>query len=566
MKLLMFTLAFISQTILSFGQPLGPGYVIHFSDKNNSPYTIANPSEFLSEAAIDRRNRQNIPIQMDDIPVNETYLQAITNSGAQIAAVSRWFNTVAVWIQNPSIIPGLQALPFVSAVVPMSGSSGNTASKANWKSKPFFDNEIYNLPLVQHSYKALLNDYYNYGSADNQIQMINGKLLHNQGYRGQGIAIAVLDAGFSNVDIIPAFDSLRAHGRILGTRDFVQPGNNVYQSFMHSHGTMVLSTMGAQLPGLMVGTAPEASYWLLRTEDANGPPGNSEYLMEEYFWIAGAEFADSVGVWVINSSLGYYEFDDPSQNHTYEDMDGNSTPITLGADHAASKGIFVVNSAGNEGSSAWQYIIAPSDGNQVMAVGAVNASGNYAGFSSVGPSADGRVKPDIAAQGLGTAIVGSNGNVSSGNGTSFSSPVLAGMAACLWQTNMSVNRMQVYEAIVQSGSQYQNPDYLLGYGIPDFEQAQLMLTSNDIMPGRKDLISVYPNPSSTFIRIESSQPENAIHRVMISDISGKALLTEYYSRVNKVTLEYGLAKLPAGIYLLKVDLDSGPETIKLIKF
>lgn len=566
MKQLLFTLSFVSLAVLSFGQPLGPGYVIHFSDKNNSPYTIANPSEFLSEAAIDRRNRQNIPIQMDDIPVNETYLQAITNAGAQIAAVSRWFNTAAVWIQNPNIIPGLQALPFVSAVVPMSGSSGNTANKVNLKSKPFFDNEIYDLPLVQHSSKTLLNDYYNYGSADNQIQMINGKLLHNQGYRGQGIAIAVLDAGFSNVDIIPAFDSLRAHGRILGTRDFVLPGNNVYQSFMHPHGTMVLSTMGAQLPGLMVGTAPEASYWLLRTEDANGPPGNSEYLMEEYFWIAGAEFADSVGVWVINSSLGYYEFDDSSQNHTYEDMDGNSTPITLGADRAAGKGIFVVNSAGNEGSSAWQYIIAPSDGNQVMAVGAVNASGNYAGFSSIGPSADGRVKPDIAAQGSGTAFVGSNGNVSSGSGTSFSSPVLAGMAACLWQTNMNVNRMQVYEAIVQSGSQYQNPDYLLGYGIPDFEQAQLMLTSNDIMPGRKDLISVYPNPSSSFIRIESSQPENAIHRVIISDISGKALLTLDYSRVNKVTIEDGLVKLPAGIYLLRVDLDSGPETIKLIKF
>ncbi|MBE0660893.1 MAG: S8 family serine peptidase [Bacteroidales bacterium] len=565
MKQLLFTLFFISLAILTSGQPLGPGYVIHFTDKNNSPYTIANPSEFLSEAAIDRRNRQNIPIQMDDIPVNQTYLQAITTPGAQIAAVSRWFNTAAVWIQNPNIIPGLQALPFVSAVVPMNGN-GSVKSKSNWKSKPFFENEMYDLSFVQNSSKALMTDYYNYGSASNQIQMVNGQHLHNQGYRGQGIAIAVLDAGFSNVDIIPAFDSLRAHGRILGALDFVQPGNNVYQSSIHSHGTMVLSTMGANLPGLMVGTAPEASYWLLRTEDANGPPGNSEYLMEEYFWVAGAEFADSVGVWVINSSLGYYEFDDPAQNHTYADMDGNSTPITMCANRAASKGIFVVNSAGNEGSSAWQYIIAPSDGNQVMAVGAVNASGNYAGFSSIGPSADGRVKPDIAAQGSGTAIVGSNGNVSNGSGTSFSSPVLAGMAACLWQSNMNLNRVNVYEAIVQSGSQYQNPDFLLGYGIPDFEQAQLLMNSIEMLPGRKHLINVYPNPSSTFIRIECNQPESAIHRIVISDISGKALIIEDYSQTNKVTVEYGLTELPAGLYLLRVDLDSGPETIKLIRF
>jgi serine protease AprX len=565
MKQLVFSLFFIGLAIISSGQPLGPAYVIHFSDKNNSPYTIANPSEFLSEAAIDRRNRQNIPVQMDDIPVNATYLQAITIAGAQIAAVSRWFNTAAVWIQNPNIIPVIQALPFVSAVVSMNGS-GSTKSKANWKSKPFFENEMYNLPVVHYSTKSMLTDFYDYGSAANQIQMLNGQHLHNQGFRGQGIVIAVLDAGFSNVDIIPAFDSLRAHGRILGALDFVQPGNNVYQSSMHSHGTMVLSTMGAQLPGLMVGTAPEASYWLLRTEDANGPPGNSEYLMEEYFWIAGAEFADSVGVWVINSSLGYYEFDEPLQNHTYEDMDGSSTPITLGANRAASKGIFVVNSAGNEGSSAWQHIIAPSDGTMVMAVGAVNSSGVYAGFSSVGPSADGRVKPDIAAQGSGTAIVGSSGNVSNGSGTSFSSPVLAGMAACLWQSNMDLNRVNVYEAIVQSGSQYQSPDFLLGYGIPDFEQAQLLMNSIDILPDRKPLISVFPNPSSTFIRIDCLQAGSAIQKVVISDISGKALIIEDYSQANKLSVEQSLAKLPAGLYLLRVDLDSGPETLKLIRF
>jgi serine protease AprX len=564
MKRPLLTVLFLMMLSPLFSQPLGPAYVIYFTDKNNSPYSIDNPSEFLTEAAIDRRNRQGIAIQVDDIPVNASYLNAVSNAGAQIAAVSRWFNMAAVWIQNPNIIPGILALPFVSEVSPMSGGPVKANDKSNWKNKPFFDSEVYDLVFEEPITKAIQDNYYNYGNADNQIEMVSGKQLHNQGYRGEGMVIAVLDAGFRNVDVITAFDSLRANNRILGTRDFVQPGNNVYSSWIHPHGTMVLSIMGANLPGLMVGTAPEASYWLLRTEDANGPPGNSEYLMEEYFWISGAEFADSVGAWIINSSLGYSEFDDPTQNHFYSDLNGNTIPITLGADRAASKGIFVVNSAGNSGGSAWQYIIAPSDGHKVMAVGAVNSSGNYASFSSTGPTADGRIKPDISAQGAGTSFVGSNGNVNAGNGTSFSSPIIAGMAACLWQTNMDVTRNGVYEAIIQSGSQYLNPDNFLGNGIPDFEHAQLILTADNNLQAKTTSIKAYPNPAQSFLVIESNLG-NPIRQILITDITGKIKLSRDFSNTPQLKYTEDLSALEAGVYILRIYTATGAEAVKIIK-
>lgn len=546
-------------TILA--QPMGPAYVVYFTDKASSLYSIDNPAEFLSEAAIDRRMRQGIPIQDDDIPVNETYLIAIAYAGAQVAAVSKWFNLASVWIQDPAVAQTISNFPFVSAVVPMAGSG----SKTNWKTKTFFDHEIIDFETTHRTIKSVTTDYYDYGSAANQVLMIKGNHLHNQGFRGEGMVVAVLDAGFANVDIIPAFDNLRANNRILGTRDFVNPGNNVYQSFMHPHGTMVLSTMGAYLPGQMVGTAPEASYWLLRTEDANGPPGNSEYLMEEYFWIAGAEFADSVGAWIINSSLGYTTFDNPAQNHTYEDLDGLTIPITLGADRAASKGILVVNSAGNSGGSSWQYVGAPADGLNVVSVGAVNASGNYAFFSSTGPTADGRIKPDIAAQGAGTAIVGSNGNVGSGSGTSFSSPVLAGMAACLWQTNPDIARHGIYEAIIQSGSQYLNPDYFLGYGIPDFELAQIKLTSSQKIIGESSAVRVYPNPASDFIVLQVNSHNSEICGFTISDITGRIRYYSDFSSEPKTQVTENISQLKNGLYLLRIYVDEKIETLRIIR-
>lgn len=550
-------------SITLFAQPQGIGYVVHFTDKANSPYSIENPSAFLSEAALLRRSRQGIPVQTDDIPVNASYLQAVAATGAQIAAVSRWFNTAAVWINNPAMIPVIEALPFVSQVQPMNGS-GKSLAMVNWKSKPFFDQEVNDLMVSYLDLKNISSNFYNYGGGSQQITMINGIALHNEGYRGQGMVIAVLDAGFRNVNIISAFDSLRANGRILGTKDFVLPGNNVYNPGIHVHGTNVLSIMAANLPGQMVGTAPEASYWLIRTEDADGPSNNTEYLMEEYYWVAGAEFADSVGASVINSSLGYYTFDNPAQNHTYSDMDGNTTPVTRGANHATGKGILVVNSAGNNGSSPWQYIIAPADGFQVLAVGAVKGDGTYASFSSRGPSADGRVKPDVAARGDSTVYVNSLGQVRAGNGTSYSSPVVAGMAACLWQTILSAGNTSVYQSIIRSGSQYQNPDNFLGYGIPDFQQARVLLSLDTSNAKGKGLIRIFPNPAASNLTIEAIQPGLAIKRIRISDMTGRLLIEKNYIPERQIVFE-NIQAINAGIYLLNVDHDKGVETLKMIK-
>ncbi len=564
MKRLIFLFLSSLLTNLALAQPLGPAYVVRFSDKANSPYSVDHPSAFLTSAAIARRTSQNIPILEDDIPVNTNYLEAVAATGAQIAAVSRWFNMVAVWIQNPAIIPSIEALPFVYEVVSMSGSE-KSGIKTNWKSNAFFDEEISEIELKPMIHKKILNDYYDYGQATTQVEMLNGKYLHNQGFRGQGMTIAVLDAGFRNVDVNPAFDSLRANNRILGTHDFVSPGNNVYHPGIHPHGANVLSIMAANLPGQMVGTAPEASYWLLRTEDAGGPSDNTEYLMEEYYWISGAEFADSVGAYVINSSLGYTTFNDPTQNHSYADMNGLTTPITLGANRAAEKGILVVNSAGNSGSSPWLYIGAPADGLHLLAVGAVKGNGSYAAFSSIGPSYDGRVKPDVTARGDSTSYVNTSGQVRAGNGTSYSSPVIAGMAACLWQTHTNVSNTNVYQAIVRSSSQYQNPDHLKGFGIPDFEMARFMLTRDDSVLSSKGIIRISPNPANSYIFVETLKPGSSIRRVILCDMGGRIILGNHYGQ-GRTFLTENLTYIKSGMYVLKIELDSGNETVKIVKW
>jgi len=452
----------------SISQVAPDKYWIKFIDKNNSPYSINNPEAFLSQKAIDRRNAQGIAILENDLPVNITYIQGVAGTGATVLNVSKWYNSVTVYTTSQSVIDAINLLPYVLSV-----EKGNILGKPEKSGKPFFENESYtenpeeNLIIGPASGQS-----YDYGMAFNQINMLNGIAMHNLGYDGTGMTIAILDAGFLNANTISAFDSLWNNGQILGTKDFVSPLNpDIFGS--HSHGTSVLSTMGANLPGQMVGTAPKANYWLLRSED-----GATEYLIEELNWVSAAEFADSAGADVINSSLGYTTFDDPAQNHTYQDMDGNTTPITNGADIAASKGMIVVNSAGNSGGSSWQYIGAPADGDSVFSIGAVTASGNYASFSSTGPTFDGRIKPNVVAQGSGSTIISAySGNVTTGSGTSFSSPITAGMVACLWQAHQNKRNTQIMEAIEQSASLAGNPNYQLGYGIPDYFNAHTALSA-----------------------------------------------------------------------------------------
>ncbi|MCU0371029.1 MAG: S8 family serine peptidase [Bacteroidales bacterium] len=561
MKTLPVTTLLFFLTLAVCSQIAPEKYFISFTDKNNSPYSTDNPIEFLSQRSIDRRTNQGIAIDMTDLPVNPDYLQGVAETGATILNPSKWLNGVSIFTANPAVLDAIEALPYVAGITKSSNDLPAENDIIESFEKSFFKYESYGQPAGPVLKDGHEIGIYDYGISLNQIGMLNGDAFHELGYRGQGKVIAVLDAGFLNADDLDVFDSLWQNGQILGTRDFVRGGEVLFDE--HPHGAMVLSCMGANFPGQLIGTAPKASFWLLRSED-----GSSEYIIEEYNWVSAAEFADSVGADVINSSLGYTEFNDPSQNHTYSDMNGDTAPATIGADMAAAKGILVVNSLGNEGSNPWYYLSVPSDGDSVLGIGAVDPSGVYVGFSSHGPSFDGRVKPDVVAQGAVVYIADPYTNgFTYGGGTSFSSPILAGMAACLWQANPSLSNMQIADAIRQSASQYLTPDDFLGHGIPDFIVANNILT---VISGPEEAsieLGVFPNPfKEEFTLVVNAGSDLKEGMLEITDITGKVIGMKNVSLKNSGQTEIDLLrKAPAGLYFLKMNLNGACSVVKLIK-
>lgn len=531
-------------------------HVIFLSDKNNSPYSISNPTAFLSPAAISRRNNQNISITAQDLPVNPSYIASIANTGATILNRSKWFNSITVEVSSPSMLSAIQALPFVigSTSVGRSSSTPETPSRK----MEVEVNEIKNIQPITNRTTA-----FNYGSSSNQIAMLRGDAMHNAGFTGQGIIIAVLDAGFSNANNIAPLDSLFASGRILSTWDFVDNEQDVFDD--DAHGSMVLSVIGGNSPGELIGTAPHASFHLLRSENAP-----AEAIIEEYNWASAAEYADSAGVHIINSSLGYTVFDNPAQNHTYANLDGNTTPISIAADIAASKGMVVCNSAGNEGNGSWFRISAPADADSILAVGAVDASGLNVGFSGKGPSADGRVKPDVSAQGFGTIVADPwNGTgVFGASGTSFSSPLIAGMVATLWQCSPNSNSQALIDAIRQSGSIASNPDSLLGYGIPDFIVACMMLSGlNPELADNNGNIIVNGNPFQDVLTISYFTSSSESGTVELHDISGRLVWSDKKSFAplssNKTSIQ--TANLAKGVYVVSISSETGRKSTIAIK-
>jgi len=430
-------------------------YLIHFKDKADSPYSIDKPEEFLSQKALDRRKKYGIKVTEQDLPVNPKYLKKLEDLGMEIHAVSKWMNLAVVYTKKKKVLKKANKLKFVIEKELPRPAVRDT-----------FTRPEYTKNLTKTT--ELNKDVYDYGKGKNQAHQININELHALGFEGQGMTIAVLDAGFYHCNKLPAFDSINANKQIIGVYDFVDRDNEVYDA--DTHGMMVLSNIAGNIPGKLVGTAPKADFWLFRTEKAS-----SEYITEEYFYIAAAEKADSLGCDILHSSLGYADFDDKVNSHTYADMNGNTAPITIGADIAASKGMLVVTSAGNEGNDPWKYVSAPGDADSVLTVGAVRKNGKYGYFSSRGPSSDGRVKPDVVAQGVAAAVQGTSGNVTTANGTSFSGPIMAGAVTCLWQANPSFNNMEIIQALRESSSQYSEPDSYLGFGIPDMLKADAIL-------------------------------------------------------------------------------------------
>lgn len=441
---LLFTAFFLSGASLPIAaQAPEPAYRwVYFSHRPDRP--LQAPA--LSAKSIERRQKAAQPLRAFDYPVHPSDLAALRTTGLRVMGASRLLNAAVV-------------------EVPASGWPANFA----WRSEPLRPLHLCDAPKAPHgdSEEEGLAGY-QYANGDAAIAQINGKGLHDDFFEGQGMLIGVLDGGFREVDTFGAFSRLRSEGRLVFTKDLVQNDDSVFEDSFH--GTMVLSTMAPDLDAVHVGTAPKAQYALFKTENVF-----SETPLEELHWIRGAEIADSLGADVLNTSLGYSTFDDPLDSHTYSDMDGRTTPISRAAAALARTGLLLVVSAGNEGNGAWKYITAPADADSVLTVGAVNALGTRAGFSSQGPTADGRIKPDVMALGQGCGIINNGGIPSTGNGTSFSGPVMAGIMACLWQKHPTRTAQDLLYSVRLSASQGLMPDTLYGHGIPNLTLASTLL-------------------------------------------------------------------------------------------
>lgn len=422
-------------------------YRINLKDKAATTYSLKHPEKFLSEKAIARRKKQNLPVDSTDLPVCKQYVDEIRRQGVTVVVTGKWDNFVTVSCNDSTIIDRIAALPFVR-----SAEKVWTAPKGD---KPMMATErdsLINTPKI-HPDSI-------YGAAITQIQLSNGHKLHEAGFKGQGMTIAIIDAGFHNADKITAMQNIR----ILGVKDFVNPQADIYAE--SSHGMMVLSCIGMNQPEVMTGTAPEASFWLLRSEDEY-----SEHLVEQDYWAAAVEFADSVGVDVLNTSLGYYAFDDPSKDYKYRELDGRHALMSRQASRIADKGMVLVCSAGNAGMGPWKKISPPGDAENVLTVGAVNKKATLAPFSSIGNTADDRIKPDVVAVGEGSDVIRTDGNQGRANGTSFSSPIMCGMVTCLWQARPELTAKELIELVRQSGDRADYPDNIYGYGVPDMWKA-----------------------------------------------------------------------------------------------
>jgi len=454
---LLFCLMF---SFLLHGRAQSTKHVVFFKEKNETPFTLNNPSAYLSARAVERRTRYSIPIDSTDLPVISRYIDSILKAGSvTLLGRSRWLNAVVIQTSDAAAITKINSFPFVKLFTSVALRKNNTVTTDKFAALP-----VPPAVSIPNRIEKINADTFNYGSSSGQVKIHKGEFLHNIGARGQGMMMAFLDAGFFGYQTNPFFDSARARNQFLGTWDFVQ--NNASVNEDDSHGMQCFSTVAAYRPGVFVGSSPEAKYFLFRTEDAP-----TEQIIEEYNWALAAEYADSAGVDVISSSLGYTTFDNATFNHSYADMNGNITIITRMADLAAKKGMLVVNSAGNEGDDPWKYIGAPADGDSVLSVGAVNGSGLIAGFSSFGPTSDGQIKPDVVSVGAGTTVSSIGGTTSTNSGTSFSAPNMAGLATCLWQLFPEFNNWKIITTLRKSSDRFETPAEQYGYGLPNMKKA-----------------------------------------------------------------------------------------------
>lgn len=520
-------------------------YRVYLNNKNNSPFNVNNPQAFLSPRAIEKREHYNIPITIQDLPVNQSYINQIKafDPNIQVLSTSKWLNTVVIYCPNNAHIPGIQNLACVQYIVPV--ANYNLTSPRNIQTEISNSND---------KFTTLQTRDFNYGDSYDQIKVHRGDSLHNRGFRGEGMLICILDAGWEGFDTLSHFQNLYDNGQIWGTRDLMPGVNNVYIG--HGHGTSVTSIIGSNIPNALVGTAPNANFFFIRSENPW-----SEQLIEEDFWVAGAELADSLGADVINSSLGYTVFADfPEGDMTPQQNDGITGVSSQAATIAGQKGIVVVISAGNERESSWGYISRPADAFDVISVAAMNKDSLIAPFSGYGPSADGRVKPDITAVGWDTWVSTTYGAIIQGNGTSYSGPVIAGLSACLWQALPHLNAIELMQEIREYGHLYSSPDYDFGYGIPDFFQAFLDNSTRIASFNSIKTISAFPNPATDDIIFKSQN--GAILEIRIFDVTGKLIMNSVSDQEEAII---NISKLNSGLYFAQISTQQIRSTIKFVK-
>lgn len=515
---------------------------VYFTDKPDAATYLDNPLTMLTQKSLDRRTAQNIALDVKDVPIFPSYITQITNAaGITVMAKSKWLNALHIR-GSVTDIQQLASLTFVNKIQFADKTLNGVMLPKNASTTQF---QAVNKTLDTQITFA-------YGNSSNQISMLGGDVLHQQDFTGTGKTIAVLDAGFPGVNTALPFQRLFTNNLILGGYNYVSQSTNVYTG--GSHGTLVLSTMGGYVENSLVGTAPDASYYLFITEDVA-----SENPVEESYWVQAAEEADRLGVDIINTSLGYFGYDNPNYSYTYQDMNGITAFASRGADVAFSRGIICVTSAGNSGSTSNPHIAVPAESLHTLAVGAVNASGLYASFSSIGPSFDGRVKPDVVAQGVQAVVSNPSGTIGAANGTSFSGPITAGMVACLWQALPTKTNAEIIQIIKQSASIYANPTPQLGYGIPNYNTA--LSTTLGITELGKGTVLLYPNPVHEVLNI-NTQGFSATTMIEIYSALGQKVLE---TKIASATGSIGVSQLASGIYFCRITSGTNTTTTKFIK-
>ncbi len=509
---------------------------IPFTDKNNNGYNLEKPNEFLSQKSVERRLKYGIPFTFSDLPVTQGYIQEIAKTGFTIQNVSKWFNGIVVYSYDSSLIQHVKQFDFVKEPI-LIGLFDD--SKKNTRNK--FD--IENTPVDS------------FQSAFSQINLANGFYLHNKNLKGHGMTIAVIDAGFQNANKLSSLQHLWESNRIVSIKDFSTFPQNIFTQ--SSHGTHVLSIIAGVEQNKLEGSAPEASFHLLRSEVVN-----YEQPIEEYNWMAAAEYADSIGVDIINSSLGYSYFDEPFKDHSYYDLNSKTTVVSKAATMAASKGILVVNSAGNEGNKLWKYIIAPADADSILAVGATDYSGAIATFSSIGPTPDNRFKPDIVAMGLGVTYQSYDGFIKHGNGTSYAAPIITGLTACLWQAYPQFDANIIRKAVVRSSNMYNMPNAETGYGMPDYEDAFSLL---EHLSNVSFEFNISPNPANDNLNLQFFTNQAQPVFIRIYNLQSQ-LIVQQQLNIDYFSLKtINIGNLRQGIYIVCIDTGKSTYTEKIFK-